>query len=98
MHHISTKQIETELGLASMWTNTYEPTVNCDGLDSMSAACPLIVYPDVCSPLGYPTRDQGVRAPEMTFGKIMIKALKTSDIDPKHWFAMAATTGVQVGT
>ena len=59
MHHISTKQIETELGLASMWTNTYEPTVNCDGLDSMSAACPLIVYPDVCSPLGYPTRDQG---------------------------------------
>ena len=60
MHHISTKQIETELGLASMWTNTYEPTVNCDGLDSMSAACPLIVYPDVCSPLGYPTRDQGV--------------------------------------
>jgi hypothetical protein len=33
----------------------------------------------------------------MTFGKIMIKALKTSDIDPKHWFAMAATT-VQVGT
>ena len=57
MHHISTKQIETELGLASMWTNTYEPTVNCDGLDSMSAACPLIVYPDVCSPLGYPIQE-----------------------------------------
>ena len=26
----------------------------------MSAACPLIVCPDVCSPLGFPTRDQGV--------------------------------------
>ena len=29
-------------------------------------------------------------APEMTFGKTMIKALKTFDIDPKHWPAMAA--------
>ena len=26
----------------------------------------------------------------MTFGKTMIKALKTFDIDPKHWLAMAA--------
>jgi DNA primase catalytic subunit len=29
-------------------------------------------------------------APEMTFGKTMIKALKTFDIDLKHWPAMAA--------
>jgi hypothetical protein len=43
----------------------------------MSAACPLIVCPDVCYLLGFQ-------------GKTMIKALKTFDIDPKHWPAMAA--------
>ena len=56
MYQIPTREIETELGLDSMWTNT-SPAVNCDGLD-MSAACPLIVCPDVCSLLGFPTRDR----------------------------------------
>jgi len=58
MYQIPTREIETELGLDSMWTNT-SPAVNCDGLD-MSAACPLIVCPDVCYLLGFHTRDQGV--------------------------------------
>ena len=88
MYQIPTREIETELGW-TQWTNrNTSPAVNCDGLD-MSAACPLIVYFDVCPLLGYPARDQG-GAPEMTIGKIMIKALKTFDIDPKHLPAMAA--------
>ena len=60
MYQIPTREIETELGW-TQWTNrNTSPAVNCDGLD-MSAACPFIVYSDVCSLLGYPTRDQPTR-------------------------------------
>ena len=62
----------------------------------MSAACPLIVYPDVCSPLGY-TLQETKGCPGDDLWQNNDQSTETSDIDPKHWFAMAATT-VQVGT
>ena len=47
MHHISTKQIETELGLDSMdkCIGRRQLRFYDAGLDLLSAACPLIAYP-----------------------------------------------------
>ena len=62
MYQIHTREIETELGLDSMdkyiarrqlrWLARHVSRMRHD-------VCPMIVYPDVCSPLGYPVRDQG---------------------------------------
>ena len=68
----------------------------------MSSACPSIVLPRRCSPLGYPTRDQQRFATEDGDDlrpKTMIKThAKTFDLDPKHWSAMAANRTTYIFT
>ena len=86
MHHISTKQIETELGLDSM--DKYIARRQLRWLGHVSRM-PFDRFPRrLLSSLLPHKRPSG--APEMTFGETMIKALKTFDIDPKHLPAMAA--------
>ena len=86
MYQIPTREIETELGLDSM--DKYIARRQLRWLGHVSRM-PFDRLPRrlLSSWLPY-KRPRG--APEMTFGKTMIKALKTFDIDPKHWPAMAA--------
>ena len=86
MYQIPTREIETELGLDSM--DKYIARRQLRWLGHVSRM-PFDRLPRrlLSSWLPY-KRSRG--APEITFGKTMIKALKTFDIDPKHWPAMAA--------
>ena len=86
MYQIPTREIETELSLDSM--DKYIARRHLRWLGHISRM-PFDRLPRrwLSSWLPY-KRPRG--APEMTLGKTMIKALKTFDIDPKHWPAMAA--------
>ena len=85
MYQIPTREIETELGLDSM--DKYIARRQLRWLGHVSRM-PFDRLPRrlLSSWIPY-KRTRG--APEMTFGKTMIKALKTYDIDPKHWPARA---------
>ena len=86
MYQIPTREIETELGLDSM--DKYIARRQLRWLGHVSRM-PFDRLPRRLLSSWLPhKRPRG--APEMTFGKTMIKALKTFNIDPKHWPAMAA--------
>ena len=91
MYQIPTREIETELGLDSMdkYIIHRPPSTEMAWTFGHVSRMPFDRLPRrlLSSWLPY-ERPRG--APEMTFGKTMIKALKTFDIDPKHWPAMAA--------
>ena len=86
MYQIPTREIESELGLDSR--DKYIPRRQLRWLGHVSRM-PFDRLPRrlLSSWLPY-KRSRGTS--EMTFGKTMINALKTFDIDPKHWPAMAA--------
>jgi len=89
MYQIPTREIETELGLVNGQILKYIARRQLRWLGHVSRM-PFDRLPRslLSSWLPY-KRPRG--APEMTFGKTMIKALKPVDsIDPKHWPAMAA--------
>ena len=86
MYQIPTREIETEIRLASM--HKYIARRQLRWLGHVSRM-PFDRLPRRLLSSWLPhKRPRG--APEMTFGKTMIKAPKTFDIDPKHWPSMAA--------
>jgi hypothetical protein len=96
MYQIPTREIETELGLDSMDKYIARgPGRQLRWLGNVSRM-PFDRLPRrlLSSWLPY-KRPRG--APEMTFGKTVIKTLKTFDIDPKHWPAMRLMPIVPIG-
>ena len=95
MYQIPTREIETELGLDSMDKYIARgPGRQLRWLGHVSRM-PFDRLPRrlLSSWLPY-KRPRG--APEMTFGKTVIKTLKTFDIDRTHWPAMRPTPIVPI--
>ena len=91
MYQIPTREIETELGLDSMDKYIARRQLRCLGhVRRMPFHRLLRRLLSSWLPYKRPTYKRPRGAPEMTFGKTMIKALKTFDTDPKQWPSMAA--------